>query len=125
MCKLKLALVTILIILLLIGIFSACKQQYPEEKMTADEVINIVLVYGVPNFPIDGVQPTGQWAAVYEGEGKWRIQGTVAVQRPRLSRFLPRESNGIVIEGPQYETVYYQTRWSYSNNKVKLVEYKR
>jgi hypothetical protein len=120
MCKLVQALVTILIILLSLGTITACKQQYPEEKMTTDEVINIVLVYGVPEFPISGAYQVGQWAAVYEGEGKWRIQGTLAVQKIIGSTFI---LNGT--EGPQYESVYYQTTWSYSNNEVKLVEYKR
>lgn len=96
--------------------------------MTAEEVINKVYVYGIPKFPIGGSpSPSGQWGAVYEGEGKWRIQGTVAVQKvlttdELIARGLLKRS---VIEGPQFETVYYQTTWSYENNKLILVKYER
>ena len=110
--KLKL---TILAILLSLVIFSACttEQQtqptqpttptYPEASMTPDQVVNLVLVYGVPNL-IPKAQPVGQWAAVYEGAGRWRIQGSVAT---------PTVTGG---------TRYWKTTWSYANNKVTLIK---
>ena len=67
--------------------------------MTPDQVINIVLVYGVPNFPEGKVQPVGQWAAVYEGSGRWRIQGYVSMGR-----------------------LTWETTWSYTNNQVVLTK---
>jgi len=74
MCKLKKVPIIILIILLSLGVFSACKPEYPEASMTTDQVINIVFVYGVPTFPYGTAPyPVGQWAAVYQGEDKWRI----------------------------------------------------
>ena len=128
MYKSRLALVTFLFILLLLVIASACKEKYPEEKMTADQVINIVYVYGVPTFPLgESPRPSGQWGAVYQGESEWRIQGTVVAQKKLttselIARGLLKRS---LIEGPQYETEYYQTTWSYANSKLKLIKYQQ
>ncbi len=93
--------------------------------MTAEQVINIVYVYGVPTFPVDNSpHPSGPWGAVYQGEGEWRIQGTVATEKKlnfwELSNEQRRQT---LIEGPLYKTVYYQTTWSYANGKLKLVKY--
>ncbi len=63
--------------------------------LTANEVINLVLVYAVPKFPYR-VRPVGQWGAVYEphqifeqyghkgywtASDKWIITGYVANNR--------------------------------------------
>ena len=50
--------------------------------LTAEQVISRVQVYGVPILKIyDKVaSPVGQWSAVYEGDGKWRVQGAVVVR---------------------------------------------
>jgi len=124
MHRIKLTLLAIFIILLSLGIFSACAEEqptqttplYPESYMNADEVINIVLVYGVPaltDYPFYGrAQSVGQWAAVYEGEGKWRIQGSVTTQSIKI------------MDNPR-DTIYWSTTWEYSNNQVKLIDYNR
>ena len=43
--------------------------------MTADQVINIVLVYGVPNFPIYGAQPvvSGQQSTKVQADGVSKV----------------------------------------------------
>ena len=45
------------------------------------QIISCVQTYGVPYFPSSygsNPYPVGQWAAVYEGDSNWRIQGGVA-----------------------------------------------
>ena len=48
--------------------------------------------------------PAGQWAAVYEGKGCWRVQGAVVVR----------------YEGDDY---YYSTTWAYASgdNQIELI----
>jgi hypothetical protein len=104
--------ITIIVIILLSGVIVGCEKEqpeittptYPEATMTADQVINIVLVYGVPEFPIKGTHSVGQWAAVYEGKGKWRIKGSLARTGTSLT---------------------WSTTWTYSNNKIILIDYHR
>jgi hypothetical protein len=129
--KLKLALATILVVLLSLSILTACQPKYPEEKMTAEEVINKVYVYGIPTFPVGkSPQPSGQWGAVYEGQGSWRIQGTVAVKEitktfvPNTMSLLTGEKHTYYTEIEVEKTTYYQTTWLYENNKVQLINYK-
>lgn len=96
-------LLLLIIGVLLIGIFGGCASEPPIAYLSVEQVISRVQVYGVPSFPSFGSTPysVGQWAAVYEGEGKWRVQGGVALQ-----------STG--------ET-YYQTTWIVTQDKIKLI----
>ena len=99
----------------LIGCVSGSTIEEPivdEPKLTEEYVISIVKVYGVPYldsylkrpFPEDWFfSPVGQWAAVYEGESVWRIQGTVIV-------------NAL---GSEFEE-YIPTTWIYDINANRL-----
>jgi hypothetical protein len=76
---------------------------YPEASMTPERVVNIALVYG--NNALSGIipsnlQPIGQWGAVYEGGGVWRIKGYYSGN-----------------------LVNYEVIWTYSNNKLTFVSY--
>jgi len=76
-------------------------------QLTPDEVINIIWVYGIPyDFPFPNAQPTGGWAAVYEGEGQWRIQGSVFTHIYN-------------------KTQYWTTTWTYKDRQITLVSYAR
>jgi hypothetical protein len=91
-----------------LDLLKARQEQVRQEEaqiasMTPDEVINIVLVYGVPSFPIPAAKAVGQWAAVYEGQGMWRIKGSVATGTTNLR--------------------YWSTTWSYNGKSVKLISY--
>jgi len=55
--------------------------EYPQASMTADEIINIVQVYGVPAIP-HGAVPMGKWSAYYEGNGRWKVRGQVRLNYP-------------------------------------------
>ena len=77
----------------------------PEASMSAEEVINIVFVYGVPHFPIAVSHPTGKWAAVYEGNCVWRIVGTMAHQTSSMG---------------ETSIIYLATTWTYTKGKVTL-----
>ena len=99
----KKIILTFLIILLSSVLFSACRELYPIDKLTHEEVINIVYEYGIPNLP-DGTIPLGndqvsrtvkmvspepilKWQAGYLGDGKWRIQGVIATE-PENKRYM-------------------------------------
>ena len=62
-------------------------QHYP--AMTAEQVVSSVQVYGIPHYyPGMGANPVGQWAAVYEGEGQWRVQGAVVTRYQEKDYYL-------------------------------------
>jgi len=78
--------VTILLAcLLLASIVVGCAKEpsvsYP--TINAEQAIDYVQVYGVPALTVEGhtqddpAIPVGEWAAVYEGDDKWRVQGQV------------------------------------------------
>lgn len=76
-------------------------------RQTSQQVISIIQVYGVPySSYYEGVvgspQPVGQWAAVYEGDGQWRVQGAV------VTRY----------DGKDY---YYSTTWTYKSTEIRLI----
>ena len=84
------------------------------------EVISIIKVYGVPEVNdylstigqprIYGIaNPVGDWAAVYEGDGRWRIQGSIAIQCPEC----------------EYESGYGSSTWTYleSYNEINLLSF--
>ena len=96
MRSLKKSILTLCIILLLLVFFIACRELYPIDKLTREEVIDIVYEYGIPNLP-DGTiplendkvsrtaniispKPILTWQAGYLGDGKWFIQGVIATQ---------------------------------------------
>ena len=92
-----------------LDLLKARQEQLRQEEeriasMTPDQVINLVLVYGVPSFPLPTAQAVGQWAAVYEGQGTWRIQGSVFTHITSTPR-------------------YWKTTWLYDGKTVKLIKY--
>ncbi len=81
----------------------------PTPTLTAEQVISHIQVYGLPLLKKYGYygdkNPVGQWAAVYEGSGQWRVRGAVVGQ-----------SYG----GKEH---YYSTTWLYQNGQIELVEF--
>ncbi|NQT31617.1 MAG: hypothetical protein HQ588_04710 [Deltaproteobacteria bacterium] len=82
---------------------------------TNEQVISVIKVYGVPYInsylPEDEqlgtyghMNPVGDWAAAYEGDGQWRIQGAVVVKY-------------------KGEDLYGSTTWTYTEgtNKISLI----
>lgn len=62
------------------------------------------------DFPL---RPTGQWSAVYEGDGKWRVQGAV-VSQTKVYYTYPH-GPGEIIE------IYHSTTWIHTDEKVELI----
>lgn len=93
---LKRLILVVCIILTSSAFFIACRELYPVDKLTREEVIDIVYEYGIPNLPngtipqendkvsrivnIISPKPILTWQAGYLGNGKWRIQGVIATQ---------------------------------------------
>jgi hypothetical protein len=92
----KKLILTLCIILPLSVFFIACRELYTVDKLTREEVIDIVYEYGIPSLP-DGTSPLEidkisgtvniispkpilTWQAGYLGDGKWCIQGVIATQ---------------------------------------------
>lgn len=69
--------------------------------ITATEVINIVITYGLPTFR-GGATPVGDWSARNEGSGKWEAQGQVLASYPSGD-------------------YYYLTTWIYDGQTISLV----
>lgn len=93
------------VVMLAVGGTLAFNLQAPEPtQLTAEQVISRVQVYGVPAITIFSkpVNPVGQWSTVYEGDGKWRVQGAV------VGRY----------EGKDY---YHSTTWIYTHEEIKLI----
>ena len=93
------------LVLLLVSSVVGCANEpskppvsYP--VLTAEQVISRVQVYGVPTIKIDGKPPSpvGQWAATYEGDGKWRVQGAVV-----------------------WKDDYHSTTWIHTHEKIELI----
>jgi len=82
-------------------------------QLTPEQVISIVHVYGVPYIPAYSKDtysspfepsPVGQWAANYEGNDTWRIQGSIVLRR--------------------YGRDYYgSTTWLFIDNRLELVNF--
>jgi hypothetical protein len=84
------------IILLTSLSFIGCRELYTVDKLTREEVIDIVYEYGIPSLPdgtaplegdnasqtvnINSPRPILTWQVGYLGDGKWCIQGVVATQ---------------------------------------------
>ena len=82
----------------------------PAPTVTAEQVISRIQVYGLPSLEMYGEygpkNPVGQWAAIYEGDGQWRVRGAVVVQ-----------TGG----GKEY---YYSTIWIYQEDgQIELVDF--
>jgi hypothetical protein len=81
----------------------------PAPILTAQEVISRIQVYALPELEGHGKygpkNPVGQWAAVYEGDGLWRVRGAVVVQTS---------------EGKEH---YYSTIWIYQDGRMELVDF--
>ena len=74
-----------------------------ENCITPDEVIYRIHTYGVPAIVLLPEQTLlGDWTAVHQGDGKWRVKGTL-VSRDR----------------------YFATVWVYSGKNIYLVEFNR
>ena len=114
--------------------------------LTAEQVISRVQVYGVPDDsyykdwgqPIKGSpRPVGQWAAVYEGDGQWRVQGTVVASTSKSNKLLEyyealaRGENpsrpGEYQPSTSIEESYYSTTWIYREDvkEIKLINFSR
>ena len=95
--KLVIRVILLICIILPSSVFYiACRDLYPVEKLTREEVIDIVYEYGIPNLPdgttpqennivsrtvnITSPEPILTWQAGYLGDGKWYIQGVIATQ---------------------------------------------
>ena len=77
-------LATVVLIMVIGGLFGFGVLPIDNPRLTAEQVISHVQVYGVPDIDLsayigDVASPVGQWSAVYEGNGKWRVQGSVIV----------------------------------------------
>jgi len=111
----------ILLIMMITLTLSSCGKPPPPPDvptLTSQQVISIIQVYGTPHINYylkeSGSQRTvygspysaGQWAAVYTGNGSWRVQGTV----------------GGSYDGKNY---YCSTTWTYTydDKEIKLVEH--
>ena len=102
----------LLLVLLLVGSVISCGKPTPAAaRLTDQQVISIVQVYGVPNIhqytrhlPTGAANPAGQWAAVYEGDAGWKVQGA------------------IVITAVDGRPSYYSTTWRYSDEILALTE---
>jgi len=73
---------------------------------TEQQIISCVQTYGVPYFPSSygaTPYPVGQWAAVYEGDSNWRIQG------------------GVATTSYENKTRNYSTTWILSDSKLTLL----
>ena len=101
--------------------------------LTAEQVISRVQVYGVPDDsyykdwgqPIKGSpRPVGQWAAVYEGDGQWRVQGTVVATYHDLHAALSAAHSGADYNP---EESYYSTTWIYREDvkEIKLIKFSK
>ena len=107
-----------LLLLLLLPIACAGKPPADYPVLTEQQVISRVQVYGVSYYlRITGgsVSPVGQWAAVYEGNGRWRVRGQVAksyqVLRWSGSRYYYDQ-----------ETSYHATTWIHTNDEIRLLK---
>ena len=85
----------------------------PAPTLTAEQVISRIQVYALPTLTKHGVDgaknPVGQWAAVYEGGGQWRVRGAVVVQIHRYGKS---------------EEYYYPTIWIYrEDGQIELVDF--
>jgi len=122
----------LLIMLIVLSSMIACGKtqlSHASERMTPEQVISQVQVYGVPTLKHGGevwtrpastylwgsrtaetvtnptymnAAPVGQWAAVYEGNDQWRVQGSV-------------------VFSVEQENRYYTTTWLYSSTRLQLV----
>ncbi len=106
------------LVLLLVSSVVGCANEpskppvsYP--VLTAEQVISRVQVYGVPTIKNKWgyiASPVGQWAAVYEGDQVWRVQGTVIV-----NDYVRRYGEWVS------EPSYYSTTWTHTNTTIELI----
>ena len=106
----KINCVIIVALVLALVLFGGCGKSpqavdYP--LLTPEQVIAQVHVYGVPEIPYNA-SPVGQWSAVYESNGVWRVQGTVIIEQRYWG-----------------ESPYHSTTWLYSSEMIKLVAWDR
>ena len=105
--------------LLLTSLVAGCASEpkdYP--SITAEQVISRVQVYGVPTIRVPQpmrqeavpVNPVGQWAAIYEGNQVWRVQGKVV-------------ANNLVRRYGEWvrEPSYHSTTWLHTNTTMELI----
>ncbi len=86
---------------------------------TEQQVISRVQVYGVSNLG-GSVSPVGQWAAVYEGDGRWRVSGQVV--KSHSVDYVVREEGRRFERFPEQETSYHATTWIHTNDEIRLLE---
>ena len=124
--KFKASLLIVLIAILLTSLIG-CANDRP--RLDSQQVISAIYVYGVPYTDHYLVQkgeqrinstpnPVGQWGAIYEGNGTWRIQGAVVARRTTLD----------YLTSPFRFTVrdyYYSTTWTFieDDNKISLIRF--
>ncbi len=102
-----------LVALVVVSLIGCASTDRP--TLTSEQVISAIQIYGVPytnsyltedeqQGKYEHMNPVGQWAANYEGNGRWRIQGAVVVRY-------------------HGEDLYGSTTWTYTEetNEISLI----